>query len=700
MESTTRSSDALRRLAGMPVPTRQSLLHTMGALALLWLPLQVFTGILLLVHYIPDERHAYDSVAAIQFTVPLGWLVRQIHAWGASLLVLALILHVLRTLWHGAYKRPRRITWVSGLVLLGAVLGSCFSGYLLPWNQLSFWATRVALGMVESVPLAGPQVKALLCGGPDVTGATLGRFFALHVAVLPWALVLFLAAHALLVWKHGFSPRSSVAEEAELGRLAALEKHGAEPFFPGYVYRAVRTFTVALAAVVTLAAFWPWELGDRASLETPEGIRPEWYFLPVYQFLKYFDNELYARLPFLETLTASLGVAPAFVEFLAGGFVGGVLLLLPWIDRNPQRAISRRPFFLAALTLFLAASLLLGALGHLSGRTLTVFGRTYEFSDKGYPERVEGVSKAPGPGSSPTTDARPVGGSEARPAEPQDKVVPAGTGRPAAPAAAYRPDGLSAGGTCGGADCHAKELQEWSGSVHHEGRVECRGCHGGIDTPPPAELAGLTPEAYAHLGIRQKKGGGASRPPRSEIPDFCGKCHENVRSAFSPLHFEKSPEGFPKATCVNCHSNHSVASAGDPTYENAYADPEDPRRALLQAERKILSGLSARAAGLKPRLQALARTGYPAQALLEEIGGAERTIDESRPLIHGLDPSRLESAVGEAREVFDEIDRGLSEAAASTGARWMIPASAWAVAVASILLLRLGLSRRPPASGS
>ncbi|MEC7776818.1 MAG: cytochrome b N-terminal domain-containing protein, partial [Planctomycetota bacterium] len=475
--------------AGKPVPTHLSWLYTTGALALFFFALQFFTGCLLLTLYVPEETLAFKSVQTIEYHARLGWLIRQMHSWGASFIIVVLVLHMLKVLWYGSYKRPREFTWFVGMLLLGVSMVFCFSGYLLPWNQLAFWATRVGLGAVDSFPVIGPTLKVLICGGEDVSGATLGRFFALHVVILPLLLLALVGYHLALITWNGISPKTTVTDEIELGNKAALAKGGSEPFFPRQVYRDLIACNLGFALLVTFATWWPWHLGEPADrFGTPEGIKPEWYFLPMYQFLKYFDDNLYSALPFLR----SWGVDPAFLGVLTINGVALVLFLLPVIDRGKERKITRRPVFAVLAFLLFLGVFGMGFLGYISETTR--WG--YHFSSKGYPERVEDSGKAPAgeeqageeagsAGEDPGGDGSEEGGGG--PAEEEESQEEAAEDE-ALVTPGLRQDGLPDGGTCGSCHKHEKPLEKWAESVHHSGGVQCVDCHGGIDTAPPEQF--------------------------------------------------------------------------------------------------------------------------------------------------------------------------------------------------------------------
>ncbi|HEY65578.1 MAG TPA: cytochrome b6 [Caldilineae bacterium] len=179
--------------------------YTLGSATLFVLLLQFLTGILLTVYYVPSPDHAYDSIQYIMNDVAFGWLIRGIHHWGASVMVVLVVLHMLRTFYLGAYKYPRELTWITGVLLLLATLGMGFTGYLLPWNQRAYWATTVGTSIAGTVPVVGPFILRVLRGGTELSAVTLTRFFAVHVWVLPALILLLVGVHLYLVIRIGIS---------------------------------------------------------------------------------------------------------------------------------------------------------------------------------------------------------------------------------------------------------------------------------------------------------------------------------------------------------------------------------------------------------------------------------------------------------------------------------------------------------------
>ena len=186
--------------------------YTLGSASLFLFALQAVTGIFLSVYYVPSPNAAYDSIQYIMNDVAFGWLIRGIHHWGATLMVLTVFLHMLRTFYSAAYKFPREITWLTGVILLLATLGMGFTGYLLPWNQRSYWATTVGTKIAGTVPVIGDFILRVLRGGTDLSGVTLARFFAVHIWAIPAVIIALIGVHIYLVIRLGIS---SVPKEGD-----------------------------------------------------------------------------------------------------------------------------------------------------------------------------------------------------------------------------------------------------------------------------------------------------------------------------------------------------------------------------------------------------------------------------------------------------------------------------------------------------
>ena len=316
---------------GVPVHA-QKIWYYLGGMTLFLFGVQVITGILLLLYYRPSAAEAYESVQFIVTEVQFGWLIRNVHSWSANLLIGLAFAHFFSVFFLKSYRKPRELTWVSGMLLLFLMLGFGFSGYLLPWNELSFFATKVGTGIAGAVPVIGHFSLRLLRGGDDVTGATLSRFYGLHVAILPAVATALVAAHLLFVQRQGMSVPPGVERKLKPGeRLPQM------PFFPNYILRDVLAWYVVIAVLAALAAFYPWELGTKADpfAAVPPGIRPEWYFLAMFHTLKLVPSHV-------------LGIEGEHLGVVVFGIAALVLVLVPFLDRRASRGESSPLFTVLA----------------------------------------------------------------------------------------------------------------------------------------------------------------------------------------------------------------------------------------------------------------------------------------------------------------------------------------------------------------
>jgi len=297
---------------------RYSVFYYLGGMTLFFFVVQVVTGILLLLYYRPGPDDAFESVELLMTRVPFGWLVRSLHSWSANLMVFFAALHLGSVFFLRAYRRPRELTWVTGALLLLLVLAFSFSGYLLPWNQLAFFATKVGTDIAGAVPVVGEAALRFLRGGDRVTGATLARFFGWHVCVLPILSLVLLGGHLLLVQVHGMSV--SPGAEAESARRRPMR------FFPHYALRDLFGWILALGVLATLAAVFPWELGEKANPFAPayKDIRPEWYFVFMFETLKLVPGGEIA------------GIELEAFPLLGFGLGALLLVLVPFLGRSAR----------------------------------------------------------------------------------------------------------------------------------------------------------------------------------------------------------------------------------------------------------------------------------------------------------------------------------------------------------------------------
>ena len=567
---TLQTFQALLREKTVPIH-RHTVWYYFGGMTLFLFSVQVVTGILLLLYYRPTAESAFESVQFIMAAVRFGWLVRSIHSWSANLMVLTLFVHMTSVYLTRAYRAPREMTWITGVGLLVLVLGFGFSGYLLPWNKLSFFATQVGTQIVGNVPVVGLFFLKFLRGGENVTGATLTRFYAFHVAILPALTTALLGAHVLLVQLQGMSTPPD------------YKKGRSMPFFPNFLLRDAVGWLVALGILAALAAIFPWELGEKADpfAPAPKGIRPEWFFVWMFQTLK---------------------IVPAHVWVFEGerlAIVGfGLLLVLiatvPLIETVGREAI--KPFVPRLFTIIGWALLLYVLLMTLSGYLETpVFAAGLQQADpdelyKNDIHNQRGVSCGDCHGDNPQPTKKEVAPLCARchsdlnymrQFNPQmrvdqfaqyqtsvhgmrnargDENVATCTSchsvhdirRVRDPKSPVYPTQIAS--TC--AKCHADstrmaaykiptdQFEKYRKSVHAAALLDrhdlaapsCNNCHGNH---------------------------GASPPGVDSVASVCSQCHRQERDLFS-----KSPHAQPfqelgLAGCVVCHENHEIRKTDD-----------------------------------------------------------------------------------------------------------------------------------------
>jgi ubiquinol-cytochrome c reductase cytochrome b subunit len=358
-----------RALLDRKMPGGLTWWHTLGSATLTVFIVQVVTGIVLAMYYSPSPDHAYDSIRYLERAVVSGATLRGVHHWGASAMVVLVLAHMIRVFSMGAYKYPREINWVLGVGLLFIVLGFSFTGYLLPWDQKAYWATQVGTNIAGTTPVVGPIMVKILRGGTQLGAATLARFFALHVLLLPMLLTMIVLLHVALVIRQGIAPRTAVLENEAPPRTTdpaypqyyesryAKSKGAGVPFWPNIIYKDIVIGVAVVAILVFLARV------TGAGLEAPADPsdsayvpRPEWYFLPFFQLLK--------LVPGSWEIAVAVGLPAALVL---------VLLLLPFFDRKSIRSLIHRPVAAISMSVVLAGSgLLIGAAVREEPKTVVV----------------------------------------------------------------------------------------------------------------------------------------------------------------------------------------------------------------------------------------------------------------------------------------------------------------------------------------
>jgi len=238
---------------------------------------QAITGVLLTFYYVPTPDEAYESVQLITNEIRFGWYIRSLHKWCANLMIIALLLHMMRVFFTGAYRKPREGNWILGCFLLLITLGFAFSGYSLIYEQLSYWGATVAGNILDAIPLVGPQMADFLRGGPNVGSNMLTRLFVFHIGALPTIMIIVLLAHLLLMRAHGVSELASPAK-SDTERF---------PFIPDHLLTEIGLAMFLMFLLTFLAIVFPVGMGPKANpLITPEHIKPEWYFFWAFRWLK------------------------------------------------------------------------------------------------------------------------------------------------------------------------------------------------------------------------------------------------------------------------------------------------------------------------------------------------------------------------------------------------------------------------------
>lgn len=342
-------------LAKYYAPKNFNFWYFFGSLALLVLVIQILTGIWLTMNYNPSAEGAFASVEYIMRDVPGGWFIRYMHSTGASAFFVVIFLHMFRTLIYGSYKKPRELLWLSGMAIYLVIMGEAFFGYLLPWGQMSYWGAQVIISLFGAVPVIGPDLAEWIRGDFVVSGATLNRFFALHVIAFPLLLLGLVAFHIFALHEVGSNNPDGIEIKKNKGP-DGIPLDGI-PFHPYYTVKDILGAVVFLIFFFAVVFFTP-EMGgyflehanfDPANpFKTPEHIAPVWYFTPFYAILR--------AIPSI--------AGSAFPGVLAMGLAVTIFLLLPWLDRSPVKSIRYRGRnYKIALTAFIISFVVLGWLG-------------------------------------------------------------------------------------------------------------------------------------------------------------------------------------------------------------------------------------------------------------------------------------------------------------------------------------------------
>jgi ubiquinol-cytochrome c reductase cytochrome b subunit len=339
------------QLTGYYAPKNFNIWYFFGSLALVVLVLQLVTGIFLTMFYKPGEATSFDSIEFIMREVQWGWLIRYLHSTGASVFFIVVYLHMFRAMLYGSYKAPRELLWLLGMLVYLALMAEAFFGYVLPWGNMSFWGAQVIVNLFGTIPVIGPGLVLWIRGDYGIADATLGRFFALHVAAVPLAILLLVALHLVALRQTG----SNNPDGIEIKERVGADGHPLDgiPFHPYYTVKDIVGIGVMLVMLAIVVFFVPTFGGlfleapnfePANPLSTPEHIAPVWYFTPYYAILRAVpDQRLGALLMFLAV---------------------ALFVFLPWLDRSPVKSMRYRGMLSrGALALFAVSFIALGYLG-------------------------------------------------------------------------------------------------------------------------------------------------------------------------------------------------------------------------------------------------------------------------------------------------------------------------------------------------
>ncbi len=322
-----------------PTPRNLNYWWTFGGILMFCLSVQIITGIVLAMHYVPHVSMAFESVEGIMRDVNYGWLIRYVHSNGASMFFIAVYIHMFRGMYYGSYKEPREVLWILGVVLFLLMMATAFMGYVLPWGQMSFWGATVITSLFSAIPYFGDMITQLLWGGFAVDNPTLNRFYSLHY-LLPFMIVGVVVLHIWALHVTGNNNPTGISVKSKQDTL---------PFHPFYTAKDGFALVLFILFFAIFVFYTPNILGDPVnyekanSLVTPEHIVPEWYFLPFYAILRAIPDKLG-------------GVIAMFASI-------GVLFILPWLDTSKVRSVSFRPLYRQFFWILVIACIGLGYLG-------------------------------------------------------------------------------------------------------------------------------------------------------------------------------------------------------------------------------------------------------------------------------------------------------------------------------------------------
>ena len=341
-----------------PTPRNLNYWWTFGAILSMMLALQILTGVILAMHYTPEATMAFRSVEGLVRDVNYGWLLRNMHAAGASMFFLAVYIHMFRGVYYGSYKEPREILWILGVIIYLLMMATGFMGYVLPWGQMSFWGATVITNLFSAIPLVGNDIVTWLWGGFSVDNPTLNRFYALHY-LLPFVILGVVGLHIMALHTHGSNNPLGIDRKGPQDSI---------PFHPYYTIKDMFGVGVFLVIFAIFVFYFPNLLGDPANyiranpLQTPPEIVPEWYFLPFYAMLRSVPDILFIK-------AKLAGVLAMFGSIF-------LLFILPWLDTSPVRSSRFRPVFRWFFLLLIVDVVALGIVGaHRPEGIYVIIGR-------------------------------------------------------------------------------------------------------------------------------------------------------------------------------------------------------------------------------------------------------------------------------------------------------------------------------------
>ncbi len=355
-------------LAEYYAPKNFNFWYFFGSLAILMLVIQIITGVFLTMHYKPSSEHAFASVEYIMRDVPWGWLVRYAHSTGASAFFVVIYLHMFRALLYGSHRAPRELVWLLGCVMYVLLMAEAFMGYLLPWGNMSYWGAQVIISLFTAIPWIGDALAEWLRGDFVVSDATLNRFFAFHVALIPLVLTLLVIVHILALHSVG----SNNPDGIEIKKNKDERGHPKDgiPFHPYYSVKDLVGVVVFLIIFLGIVFFAPEFFGlflekdnfqPANILQTPPDIVPLWYFTPFYSILRAVTYPLF-------------GMDAKFWGVVCMGLAIALFFVLPWLDRSPVKSIRYRGWmYKTALTLFVISFVVLGFLGMKNPQKVDLF---------------------------------------------------------------------------------------------------------------------------------------------------------------------------------------------------------------------------------------------------------------------------------------------------------------------------------------